>query len=436
MNKRGERPGGKLGLFAATALVMGNMIGSGVFLLPASLAPYGWNGVAGWVVTIAGAMVLAWLLACLTRARPGAGGPMGFVGAAFGPVAAFLIGWVYLVSVWTAVVTIAVAAVSYASSLWPALGADAARAALAATALLAALTLVNLRGVRTAGAVQIVTLVLKTMPLVAVIALAAGALAQGAGAVRPFAAQELSWPALNAAGALTLWALVGFECASFAAAQVADPERTIPRATLWGTGLTGLLYLLVCSAIALMLPQAVAEASPAPFATFVERFWAPGPAAAVAVFAVISCVGALNGWVLVQGELPRDMAARGMLPRWLAGVDARGTPRRAILVSLGVAALFALMNASGSMKALFEWLLLLSTSASLWLYLACALAAWRLRVARGWALVGGAYALWALWGAGVEASGLSLALMVSGLPLLWWSRARSASERVEPAGGQ
>ena len=413
---------------------MGNMIGSGVFLLPASLAPFGWNGVIGWVATIAGALVLAWLLAKLTRAHPAANGPMGFVGDAFGAVPAFLIGWVYLISIWTAVVTIAVAAVSYASAFFPGMGSDGAVAALWATGLIVILTAVNLRGAQVAGAVQVVTLLIKVVPLVVVMAIAAALLAGGNAELRPLASDVVSLPTINAAGALTLWALVGFECASFAGAQVENPEVNVPRATLWGTGLTGLLYLLVCSAIALMLPQAVAEASPAPFATFVERFWSPQAATLVALFAVVSCVGAVNGWILVQGELPRDMAARGMLPRWLARTDARGTPVRGILVSLVVVAVFAQMNASGSMRELFEYLLLLSTSASLWLYLACALAAFRLSVARGWAVIGAAYSLWALWGAGVGASGLSLVLMLSGLPLYWWTRA-SAGKRVEPAGG-
>jgi APA family basic amino acid/polyamine antiporter len=191
---------------------------------------------------------------------------------------------------------------------------------------------------------------------------------------------------------------------------------------LWGTGLTGLLYLFVCSAIALMLPEAVAATSPAPFATFVERYWAAGPAALVALFAVISCVGALNGWVLVQGEMPRDMAARGMLPRWLAGTDARGTPYRALLVSAIIASIFVILNGSRTMQALFEFLLLLSTSATLWLYLACALAALRQGIARTFAVIGVAYSLWTLWGAGLEASGLSLVLMIAGLPLYWLAR--------------
>ncbi|WP_336978431.1 APC family permease [Altererythrobacter fulvus] len=422
MTQDSPGPGRKLGLMAAIALVMGNMIGSGVFLLPASLAPYGWNAVGGWIFTIGGALVLAYLLARLTRAVPRAGGATGFVEEAFGEVPAFLIGWIYLVSIWTTVVAIAVAAVSYLSSIFPALSAGTGRPAIAALVLLWAMTLINLRGTRAAGGFQIVTLALKIVPLVVVIAIAGGLLLFGGGEIAPYQPEAISFGQVSGAATLTLWALLGFECASLAAARVEDPEVNVPRATLWGTGLTGVLYLLVCSVIALMLPADVASASPAPFSTFVERYWAPGPAAAVAVFAVISCVGALNGWVLLQGELPRDMASRGLLPRRFAATDAHGTPRRALIVSSVLASLFVLMNASKSMQGLFEFLLLLATSATLWLYLACSLAALRLGVARILAVIGVVYSLWTLWGAGVEASALSLVLMLAGLPVWWWSR--------------
>lgn len=417
-----ERPGRKLGLFAAIALVMGNMIGSGVFLLPASLAPFGWNAVLGWIVTTAGTLVLAWVLAALTRARPGAGDPAGFVTEAFGEVPAFLVGWIYWVSVWTAVVSIAVAAVSYLSAFIPDIADTPMGPALCAIALVWAMTLVNLRGVRAAGNFQIVTVLLKLVPLVAVIVIAAAVLGTGQGEIRPFVMSEINGTDLRGAAALTLFALLGFECASIAAARVENPAVNVPRATMWGTGLTGLLYLLVCSAIALMLPEAIAATSPAPFATFVERYWSAGPAALVTVFAIVSCVGAINGWVLLQGELPRAMAERGMLPRWFAATDRNGTPRRALLVSSVIATVCLLLNASRDMQGIYEFVLLLSTSAALWLYLACALAAWKMKVARGFALVGAAYALWTLWGAGVEASGWSLVLMGAGVPLYLWAR--------------
>lgn len=422
----------RLGLFSAIALVMGNMIGSGVFLLPASLAPYGWNAVAGWVLTTAGALVLAYVLARLTCALPDAGSPSGFVAAAFGDAAGFFISWIYLVSIWTAVVTIAVAAVSYLSAILPALG----RApALAAIALLWLLALVNLRGVRAAGGFQVVTVLLKIVPLLVVIALAMRLILSGDAPEPP--PLDLSFPSVNGAASLTLWALLGFESASIAAARVDRPEINIARATLWGTGLTGALYLFVCSGITLLLPSDVAASSPAPFATFVARFGSTQFAGLITLFAVISCVGALNGWTLLEAEMVRDMAGRKLLPPWFAATDRRGTARRALLISTVIASLFAAMNASRAMQALFEYLLLLSTSASLWLYLACALAALRLKIATVPALAGAVYAVWTLWGAGIAASGLSFVLMALGLPIwLWLRRIRSAEQRIEPGLGQ
>lgn len=408
---------------------MGNMIASGVFLLPASLAPFGWNAVGAWILTIGGALVLALVLARLTAARPQGAGPVDFVRDAFGQVPAFLVGWIYLVSIWTAVVTIAVAAVSYLSAMIPALSAVPFGPALAAVALLWLFTLVNLRGVRAAGQVQVVTLLLKIVPLLVVLVLAAMALAGGSASLPPFDAAQLGGSQLNAAATLTLWALLGFECASVAAARVRNPAVNVPRATMWGTALTGVLYLFVCSAIALLLPQDLASQSPAPFATFVAQFWSAGPAALIGAFAVISCLGALNGWTLMQGELARTMAQDQMLPRWFAGTDRHGTPVRALLVSAVIASLFALSNGLRAMQGLFEFLLLLSTSAALWLYLAFALAAVRLRIAPVWALIGAAYALCTLWGAGWAASGLSLVLMLSGLPLYAWTRRERLAEQ-------
>ena len=193
MEQEQAGPGQKLGLIAAIALVIGNMIGSGVFLLPATLAPYGWNGVLAWFLTGSGALILAYILSRLTKALPHAGGLSGFVDAAFGPIAAFLIGWIYLVSIWTAVVTIAVAAISHLSALTPFhfVAGGEFRPAIAAMVLLWILTALNLRGARAAGHFQVVTVVLKVMPLIAVVVLAALVLAKGEGSIRPFDASTL-----------------------------------------------------------------------------------------------------------------------------------------------------------------------------------------------------------------------------------------------------
>ena len=416
----------RLGFWMCLALVMGNMIGSGVFLLPAALAPFGWDAVLGWILTIGGALCLAFVFSRMAQVFPQAGGPVGQVGLAFGRLPEFAIGWCYWVSIWTANVTIAVAAISYLSLFASEIGAVPGLPALLAVGLIWAVTLVNLRGARAAGAFQLVTLVAKLIPLAVVATIITLILARsGTAELAPFPLGGFTASGVTASAALTLWALLGFESAAVACDKADRPAVTVPRATMLGTLLTGLIYLFICSGIALLLPVEIAAGSDAPFALFVERYWSPGPALFIGLFAAISAIGALNGWILMQGEVPLAMARTGTLPPWLGVTSANGTPVRALLVSSAFASLLVIVNSSRSMANLFEFMALLSTSAALWLYLAAAAAAVRLRVAVPVALLGVAYALWTLWGAGIAASGLSLVLMAAGLPLYGWTRRRS-----------
>ena len=418
-----SKASGKLGLWMSVALVMGNMIGSGVFLLPQGLAPFGWNAIAGWVVTIAGALCLAHVLAKLNASHDRAIGPAELVEHSFGPLAGFLIGFSFWVSVWTGCVTIAVGAVSYMASFWPLLGAHPSLAALAVIWLM---TGVNLLGVRSAGSFQVVTTILKLTPLVVVAILIGLILSQhGTGVLAPYPTDGLSLPSVNAAAALTLWAMVGFEAACAASHKIRDPQRNVPRATFYGALLSGIIYLIVCSGITLMLPSDKVAASNAPFELFVATFWSPGPASLVALFAAISAIGAVNGWTLVQGEVPLEMAKRRMLPAWFGKTRANGVPVNGLLTATVLGSLLIFANSSHSMGGLFTFMALLTTSVTLWLYLACAFVALKQRIAVPFAVAGLAFGVWSLWGAGPVASGLSVVLMVSGLPLYWWARRSS-----------
>lgn len=409
-----------LGLAACIALVMGNMIGSGVFLLPASLAPFGWDAVAGWVFTIGGSLILATVIARLTVLMPDAGGTAQFITHAYGPLAGFAIGWIYWISVIFTNVTIAVAATANLSSILPALDRPGI-GALVSTGFLWATTGVNLMGARAAGMTQLATTALKLVPVTMVLILLMLVVGSGRAQVAPFPAHGFTSAGITASAALTLWALLGFESASAAAGKVRDPARTIPRATLIGTAATGLIYLLVCSGIALTLPAAESQ-SASPFAAFTAHYWSPGPAHFIAVFATISCLGALNGWTLLQGEVPLAMARGGELPRWLAGTNRHGTPVRALLLSCGLGTAMLIANSLQGLVALFTAMALLSTSATLWLYVGCAMAALRFRLVIPAALLGLAYALWTLWGAGLVPSGASFLLMAAGFPFYAWAR--------------
>jgi len=214
-----------------------------------------------------------------------------------------------------------------------------------------------------------------------------------------------------------------------------EPKRNVPRATLIGTAVAGVLTLLSSSAVALMMPQAQLAASTAPVADFVGRFVGDGAGAFVALCAVVSCFGALNGWLLVTGELQAAMARAGSLPRWCTRSNARGVPVNALWLGAAVTGVFVLLAMSrGGVKA-FESLALVSTVTALFLYVVVTFAAGRyarngLLAARPslWAAAAGAlvFAAVTIWGCGPEAVLWSAGLLALGWPLRYWARLESA----------
>ena len=413
------------GYWICLALVVGNMVGSGVFLLPRELAPYGWNAIFGWMLTIAGALCLAYVFAMLARRFPRAGGPYAFCREAFGPAPGFAVAWSYWISVWTANAAISVAAVSYLSRFVPAI---AGSPGLLAIGFVWTFTLINCVSLRGVGRVQVLTTVLKLLPLAAAILLTFIAAGNGeaAAVAPPLRADDISLAAITATASLTLWAMVGFESATIPAGHVADPERNIPRATLIGTLAAGIIYLVACSGVALLLPAEQAGQSNAPFADFIGRYWGEGPASLIALFATVSALGALNGWVLIQGEMPIALARDGAFPAWLAKTSKDGAPVRAHLVSTSLVTILILANQSRSAGDLFVLTALISTLASLMAYLACSIAALRLqgagRIERSPLLIaaasaGALYSLWAIYGAGKEPVLWGSALLISGFPV-------------------
>jgi basic amino acid/polyamine antiporter, APA family len=429
-----------LGFWMCLALVVGNMIGSGIFLLPASLAPYGLNAMIGWVVTIGGALCLAYVFACLARAMPHAAGPYDYVRTAFGAPAGFFVMWSYWISAWVTNATISVAAVSYLSSLAPALFARPGVAPLAAVGFVLLFTAIALRGARTSGRVQIVTSILKLLPLIAAIVIAIWVLGSG-GETAVFTPTPISVGGISGAAALTLWAMLGFESATVPIGKVRCPERNIPRATLLGTLIAGLFYLAASSAVFLLLPPAVAAASSAPFADLVGQYWGGGAATLVALFAAISCLGALNGWVLLQAEVPYALAKRGVFPAWFAAESRRGVPVRAQLAGCVLTTGLIAANYTRGLTELFAFMALLATAATLVLYLVASLTALRL-IARGMlsgallgvlALIGLIYSIWTLYGAGKEATGWGAVLLATGIPVYLLMRRASRSSPAAAA---
>ncbi|HEX2596904.1 MAG TPA: amino acid permease [Luteimonas sp.] len=418
-----QRP---LGLWTATALVVGSMIGSGVFLLPASLAPYGASSLLGWGVTLCGAVLLALTFARLARRWPRTGGPYVFAREGFGDAAGFIVAWSYWVSVWCGTAAIAVAFAGSIGAVWPPLTATPVRAAACALGGLWLCSAINLAGMREAGRMQVVTTVLKLLPL-----LLFGGVALwfvDASHYTPFNPSGESLPnAVQATVALTLWGFLGLEAATIPAGAIRDAERTVPRATVLGTLLAGLATILACTAVLGLLPADVVKSSQAPMADAARGLWGSAAGIGIALVATVSCLGALNGWVLISAQVPFAAARDGLMPKAFARENANGSPAFGVIASSTLASLLVLSNYSHSLVQLFTFSILLSTAATLLPYVVST-AAWLRRGERKGRMVAALallYSLYALLGTGRESLLWGAGLLVAGVPVYALQRWRA-----------
>jgi APA family basic amino acid/polyamine antiporter len=418
------RPRRQLGVWVCTALVVGNMVGSGVFLLPASLAPYGGLSLAGWLVSSAGAMACALVFAWLARDMPREGGPYAYTRTAFGDFPAFLVAWGYWVSICAGNAAIAAALVGYLGFFSSRLAASPALGAVVAVLSVWLLTWVNHRGVREAGAVQLVTTVLKLAPLVAVGMF--GLARSDWGHLAPIVPAGRSLlGAVAATVTLTLWAFLGLESATIPADEVREPERTIPRATVLGTAIAAVVYVLGTIAVMGVLSPGVAAASTAPFADAAALLWGGWAANAVAAGAAISCFGALNGWILLQGQVPLAIAADGLFPSRFARRSARGTPTSALVLSSALVTALLAANYTRGLVGAFTFIILLSTIVVLvpYAFSCLALIATTLRQRRAptgrriVAILALAFSVGAIFAAGVEVMLWGSVLLLAGIPV-------------------
>jgi len=362
-----------LGLWTAIALVVGNMVGAGAYLMPSALGRFGTISLVGWGVTAIGGVCLAVVFGRLGRILPAEGGPYAYTRRAFGDLPAFLVAWGYWVSVWVGNAAIATAFVAYLTPFVPAL--DAAPVAQAATALAAVwlLTAVNVWGLREAALLQLATTVLKIVPLVVVGTL--GLLAVDAANFRPFNASGMpAVSAVTATAALALWGLLGLECATIPADDVEDPRRTIPLATVLGTVATTAVYVLSTVAVFGVIPSGELAGTSAPYADAAARLWGSGAGRLVAAGAAVAAFGALNGWVLMQGQMPLAPARDGLFPRAFASLSSRGTPAFTLVLSSALTTVLVAANYTRGLVGLFVFATLLATVTVLVSYLGAAAA--------------------------------------------------------------
>ena len=414
-----------LGLWSATALVVGTIIGSGVFLLPAALAPFGGVSLIGWAITLTGALALAATLARLAIRWPQTGGPYAFARNAFGDLPGFVVAWSYWICNWTACAAIAVAFAGSLGAIVPGLVATPLRSAACALLALWFCIAINLAGMREFGRAQLVLTALKFLPLLVFGGIAIWFI--DGSHYQPMNPSGVSLPqAINATAALTVWSLLGLETATVPADSIEHPERTIPRATVIGTLLAGIATILAVSAVIGIVPMAQLQVSTAPMADAARMLWGSWAGLGIALVAAISCLGALNSSVMAAAQVALAAADDRLLPAFFARKDARGTLTPSILLVGALATALVAANFSRSLVQLFTFVILLSTAATLVPYIASS-AAW-LRHGQGSksvALLALAFSLYALIGTGKDALLWGGVLLLAGLPVYAWMRRKA-----------
>jgi APA family basic amino acid/polyamine antiporter len=428
-----------MGFWSCVALVVGNMIGSGVFMLPSVLAAYGGLSVWGWIVSAVGALFLAVVFARLARVIPSAGGPYAYTRDAYGDFAGFLCSWSYWKAAWIGNAAIAVTVVGYLTVFIPKLANPVAGAATA-IGFLWFLTFINLGGIKLFALVQNTFTILKLIPLV-LIAICGWFFFNADNFAQPVyghSIPETSWlGAVSTLSALTLWSFLGLESATVPADGVKNPERTIPRATLFGTLIAAIVYIAAVTAVQGMLPAKALTASTAPFADAARVIVGDWGYHLIAAGAIVAAIGALNGWVLMQGQIPMAAARDGLLPESLGKLNSHGVPGTALIVSSSLVSLLIVMNFRGGLVDAFQVIIQVGTMTALVPYVFCASGLLQLMVDRRAvfppsavllaviAVIAFIFSLWALYGSGREAVFWGFLVLVSGIPLYTWRKWRN-----------
>lgn len=425
-----ERP---FGLWTATALVVGGMIGAGIFVLPAALAPVGWTSVVSWLAAGLGVIAIALVLVRLVQQRPDEPSVLTICGDILGLLPGRLLIWNYWTAIAVSLPVLAMTAAAYLLHLLPGVPQSPMTIALVGTAILGLLVLANLSGVRTAGFLQVLTTMLKLLPLALVMLIVLWLAASEPQTFTASEAPPLEWTALTPAMGIVFFALLSFENATLLAERVRDPARNVVRATLLGVIGVLAIYITVSTGIVLAIPTAELQASSAPIAMFVERYVGNWTGNAVALFAAISAIGALNCLVLLLGELPLGMVRDGQLPGWMARTTRRGVAAAPILVGFALAVVLLFASVSGLGETVLDFLLRLTTATAMWFYAGVCLAAIVVRTRPVLALAGLGFNAWVLYGTGAEAALLSVALMLVALPLHFLMGGRTAPRGSVPA---
>ena len=418
----------KIGLLAATSLVVGNIIGAGIFVLPASLAKFGSISIVGWLFTATGALILAKIFSNFSKKLRGkSGGPYIYSKVVFGDFIGFLVAWGYWISCWVNNAAIAVAIVSALSFFFPELVTNPFYATLTGLSFIWFFTFTSSKGIKSSGNIQILTTIAKLIPLVLIILF--GFFIFDLEIFPEFnLTDQNDFEILPIVAVMTLYAFLGLECASIPAENIKNPEKTIPKATMAGTLISTLIYILSTIVLFGIIPAENLINSPAPFAEAGEIIGGKYFGFLISAGAAISAIGALNGWILITSYMPMTMANDRLFPKVFAKKNKKGFPYLSLLLGSILTSFVMTMNYTDGLVDRFEFLILLTTLSTLIPYFFVSVSYILFHVEKRLfkinsfrsvilGLFGSMYSLWAIFGSGIDSIVYGTILLILGIPI-------------------
>ena len=428
----------KIGLITTTSLVVGNMIGAGIFLLPASLGKYGSISLLGWLFTATGALILAKIFSNLSKIIINkSGGPYRYSKEGFGDFIGFLVAWGYWISCWISNSAIAIAIIGALSFFFPILETNSVLAAAIGLGFIWFFTWINTKGVKTSGKVQVVTTILKLLPLVFIILV--GAFFFSLDNFPDFnLTDDSNFATFPVVAALTLYAFLGIESASIPAENVKNPGKIVPKATMLGTIITTCVYIFGTIVLFGILPTDILQNSAAPFAEAGEIIGGKYTGYFVAAGAAISGIGALNGWILIVAQIPMAAAKDKMFPRIFKKENKNGAPVLGLIIGSILSSVVMLMNFSEGLVDQFTFMVNLTVLTCLVPYLFVSAAYIIILIEKKvhlnsflktfvLGLLGFSYSVWAIYGSGADVVFYGFLLLLLGIPfyaLMQWNKSK------------
>lgn len=421
----------KIGLWQVFGIVTSSQIGTGAFLFPATLAPFGFYSLIGWIISGLGAICIAYVFANLSSIYSKNGGPHIYVEKVFGKDVAFFIGWTYWVISWVSTSVVVIASVTFLS---PLIGnySEVSHIILQIL-LLGCITYINIIGINTAGSVEFILTLLKIIPLIVIPTICIFYFDIKNIELDSKYASDSSISILGKVIGMTLWGFVGLESATCSTSSIRNPSTTIPLAIILGTITVASLYLFNSVAIMGIIPSEQLSISTAPYVYAIEKIASGNWYLLIAVISSIACIGSLNAWMLTSGQISLSLSEGGFLPKIFGKKNKKASPYMGLIIASCLILPLLLITADKNILDQLKKIIDFSVTAFLYVYLICSISYLMIHIKEEkikllkiiTTLISILFCIFAISQTSLTIHLICMLFVISGIPMFFWYKVNS-----------